>query len=275
MDFAIIRVGYGKNHLDSMFKRNIAEAHRVGIPCGFYWFSYALSPEDAIKEADYLCDAIKYYEPSYPLCFDYEYDSYNYALRNHTNPTEGDIVKIAIAFLNRVEERGYYAMNYTNLDFLRRGFSVLTERYDTWLAQWAVDKPSKPCGIWQYTSHHKVDGIVGYVDADYAYKDYPTLCKEVRTRYLEKQNTYNRVVNEILEGKWGNGDERKRRLTSAGYNYTIVQDLVNKKVIACNNVAHEVIQGLWGNGDERKKRLEDAGYPYSFVQSLVNAYMQG
>ncbi len=275
VDFVIIRVGYGKNHLDSMFKRNIAEAHRVGIPYGFYWFSYALSPEDAINEADYLCDAIKYYEPSYPLCFDYEYDSYNYALRNHTNPTESDIVKIATAFLNRIEERGYYAMNYTNIDFLSRGFKQLVSRFDTWLAQWAVDKPSKDCGIWQYTSHHKVGGISGFVDADYAYKDYPTLCKLVRDRYFEKEGKLNKVVNEILCGEWGNGEERKQRLIKAGYNYDVVQNLVNKKIIACNNVAHEVIDGLWGNGEERKLRLEEAGYPYSFIQSLVNAYMQG
>jgi hypothetical protein len=85
---------------------------------------------------------------------------------------------------------------------------------------------------------------------------------------------YNTVVNEILNGKWGNGEERKTKLEAAGYPYATIQDLVNKKIIACNNVAHEVIEGLWGNGEERKVKLEKAGYPYTFVQSLVNAYLK-
>ena len=81
------------------------------------------------------------------------------------------------------------------------------------------------------------------------------------------------IVNEILDGKWGNGDIRKQRIMKAGYSYSFIQSLVNKQIIACNNVAHEVIEGKWGNGNERKRRLKAAGYPYNFVQSLVNAYL--
>lgn len=35
------------------------------------------------------------------------------------------------------------------------------------------------------------------------------------------------VAKEILEGKWGNGAERKKKLTEAGYNYEDVQGIVN------------------------------------------------
>ena len=35
------------------------------------------------------------------------------------------------------------------------------------------------------------------------------------------------VAKEILEGKWGNGADRKKRLTEAGYNYEDVQGIVN------------------------------------------------
>lgn len=87
------------------------------------------------------------------------------------------------------------------------------------------------------------------------------------------------VAKEVIDGKWGNGEERKTRLTKAGYNYTAVQnkvnDLLNEKSAAkpsksIDEIAKEVIDGKWGNGDDRKKRLESAGYSYSEVQNKVN-----
>ena len=88
--------------------------------------------------------------------------------------------------------------------------------------------------------------------------------------------TVEQLAHEVLQGKWGNGAERKQRLTDAGYNYSAVQnkvnELVNKKpnTKSVDEVAREVIQGKWGNGAERKRRLEDAGYNYKEVQSKVN-----
>lgn len=85
------------------------------------------------------------------------------------------------------------------------------------------------------------------------------------------------LAKEVIEGKWGNGQERYDRLTAAGYNYDEVQGLVNdilhgktgdKKDL--ETVAKEVIQGKWGNGQERKDKLTAAGYNYSEVQALVN-----
>ena len=88
--------------------------------------------------------------------------------------------------------------------------------------------------------------------------------------------TVEQLAKEVLQGKWGNGAERKQRLTDAGYNYSEVQnkvnELVNKKpnTKSVDEVAREVIQGKWGNGAERKRRLEEAGYNYKEVQSKVN-----
>lgn len=80
------------------------------------------------------------------------------------------------------------------------------------------------------------------------------------------------VAKEVLQGKWGNGSERKTKLEKAGYSYSEVQkkvnELCNKKSI--EEVAKEVINGDWGNGSERKKKLTAAGYDYSAVQKKVN-----
>lgn len=85
------------------------------------------------------------------------------------------------------------------------------------------------------------------------------------------------IAQEVLAGKWGNGDDRKKALTAAGYDYSAVQAKVNelakgtaapKKSI--DAVAKEVLAGKWGNGADRKSALEKAGYNYSEVQKKVN-----
>ena len=86
------------------------------------------------------------------------------------------------------------------------------------------------------------------------------------------------MAKEVLAGKWGNGVDRKSRLTKAGYDYSKVQAAVNKLVKASqmtqdkiiNAVAHEVIIGKWGNGQERIDRLKAAGYDSGRVQKRVN-----
>ena len=84
------------------------------------------------------------------------------------------------------------------------------------------------------------------------------------------------VAREVLDGKWGNGADRKARLTAAGYNYDEIQANVNelckpKKTV--DQLAREVIAGQWGTGLNRKNRLTQAGYDYAAVQNRVNELM--
>lgn len=85
-----------------------------------------------------------------------------------------------------------------------------------------------------------------------------------------KTNT--EIAKEVISGKWGNGDDRKKKLTAAGYNFTEIQRKVNeilgKKSVTA--VAQEVVAGKWGNGSERKRKLMQAGYDYAAVQKEVN-----
>ena len=86
------------------------------------------------------------------------------------------------------------------------------------------------------------------------------------------------LAKEVLAGKWGNGDDRKNRLTAAGYDYGAVQARVNElcrqKSKSVDELAREVIQGKWGNGQDRKERLTAAGYDYSAVQRHVNEILR-
>lgn len=87
------------------------------------------------------------------------------------------------------------------------------------------------------------------------------------------------VAQEVLQGQWGNGDDRRHRLTAAGYDYAAVQTEVNRRMGAgapaahkksIDEVAREVIAGMWGNGATRRQRLGGAGYNYATVQRRVN-----
>lgn len=86
------------------------------------------------------------------------------------------------------------------------------------------------------------------------------------------------IAQEVLNGKWGNGEERKQKLAAAGYDYSAVQKIVNelcKKPAqpakkSNEEIAKEVLAGKWGNGAERKQKLEAAGYNYREVQNIVN-----
>ena len=191
IDFAICRAGYGKNNIDSTFKNNVAKASAAGVALGAYWFSYATTVAEAEKEADYLCDAVAAtgVKFTYPLCFDYEYDSYDKAAAAGKAPSNELITQMAEAFLARVKKRGYYPANYTNIDYLGKGFSKLTDRYDTWLAQWGTNTPSKDCTLWQYSSTGTISGVSGRFDMNYAYVDYPALIKKCGLNGFDNLNS--------------------------------------------------------------------------------------
>lgn len=87
------------------------------------------------------------------------------------------------------------------------------------------------------------------------------------------------LAREVIKGLWGNGSDRKNKLTSAGYDYDAVQKRVNELLYASSKksidtIAREVIRGDWGNGTDRKKRLIAAGYDYNAVQRRVNEILR-
>lgn len=99
-----------------------------------------------------------------------------------------------------------------------------------------------------------------------------------------EKKTISQIADEVIAGKWGNGDARKNALTAAGYNYSEVQAAVNAKVSGGSStsakksnaeIAKEVIAGKWGNGNDRKAKLEAAGYDYDAIQAEVNKQVGG
>lgn len=173
VEFAIIRSGYGKlvSQKDPTFDYNMQNAQRVGLDCGTYWYSYALTVEDAVAEAEACYEIIKDYDLTYPVYFDIEDPS-------QANLSAAQISAIIETFSTTLQEKGYYVGLYSYANFLTTHvFETVLNKYDVWVAHFDVPQPdfSSEYGMWQYSSTGSVSGINGHVDMDYAYINYPYL----------------------------------------------------------------------------------------------------
>jgi GH25 family lysozyme M1 (1,4-beta-N-acetylmuramidase) len=171
IDFAMIRSSFGDSNVDERLKTNVAGCEKYDIPYGFYHYCYAKTVAEAKKEARFFLKTIKKYSPEYPVVLDIEESFYN-------DMTRKQVTDIICAFMEELEDAGYYAMIYSYANFFKDNTTIsrLT-KYDIWVACWGdTDKLNSSYdyhyGMWQYSATGSVSGISGDVDLDYAYKDY-------------------------------------------------------------------------------------------------------
>lgn len=184
IDFAIIRVGYGtKGTIDAKFKRNADLCVSLGIPMGFYWYSYALDVDGAENEANAFLNAIKPYNPEYGCWFDME-DADGYK-KKHGMPSNGTLQDICYKFCELVENAGYYSGVYASESWFKNQLAgEKLARFDKWVAQWPTSGGSQKglsvnadsrsgLSMWQFTSMGRFNGYNGNLDTNYAYKTFP------------------------------------------------------------------------------------------------------
>lgn len=246
IDFVIIRVGYGvSGSIDSKFVRNADLCKSLGIPFGFYWYSYALNVDGARREAQHFLNAIAPYKDSYSYgCwFDME-DADGYKRKNGM-PSNQTLREMCKAFCETVEQAGYYVGVYASSSWFNNQLNGSElNAYDKWVAQWptsggkqraldvqASERTDKT--LWQFTSDAMFSGYNGRLDANYAYIDYPSLIRGVAPQPEPQpapapKKSNEEIAEEVKAGLWGNGTERKNRLEAAGYDYEVIQDIVNK-----------------------------------------------
>lgn len=180
IQFAILRASYGWFTEDKSFRNNVNGCESVSLPYGLYHYSYALNIEQARQEADGIIRLAKSCNPTYPIVLDME-DADGWKAKNGF-PTKEMLVQICEYICKRIEDAGYYAMIYASKSWFDTYLNdSRLNRFDKWLAHWGIAAPSMECGIWQYASNGKVNGIRGNIDMNYAYKDYPTLIKNMGT----------------------------------------------------------------------------------------------
>ena len=176
-DFVILRAGYGKvaKQKDDRFEEYYAGAKAHGINVGTYWYSYAMDEDEARQEADVFLATIKGKQFEYPVFYDVE-ESKQFELGKEK------LSSIIRAFLERVEAAGYFVGLYGSASSLvTHTENDIKEKYTIWLAHWCENTNySGAYGIWQHSCKGKVDGIIGDVDLDKCFVDYPERIKAKR-----------------------------------------------------------------------------------------------
>ena len=141
---------------------------------GAYWFSYARSVDEARKEAQACLEVIKPYKSriTYPVFFDFEYDSEAYAEKAGVTVDRRFVTDVTRAFCETIRSAGYIAGYYTNQDYYKNKlYPEELADYDLWLEDY-TGGPEYTCAIQQFTSTGKVNGISGNVDMNVAFKEY-------------------------------------------------------------------------------------------------------
>lgn len=173
IEFVMARAGFGDGNIDQEFERNAKECNRERIPLGVYWFSYAYTKEMARREAKQCVEIIRRYRIEYPVAFDFEEDSIDYAREQGVEITKDLATDFTREFCDEIRKSGYKPMFYTNLSDLEDYFDIRRLReYELWLAKYQHTLGVEDVDMWQYSSTGRVRGIRGDVDMDYSFKDY-------------------------------------------------------------------------------------------------------
>lgn len=222
VDFAIIRVGYGKDagQKDAMFETHYRGCKDAGIKVGVYHYSYCTNVSNAEKEAQNCLNYLDGKELDLPVFYDLEDKT---ILNNNVDATE-----ISLIFCNIIKENGYKAGVYANLNWFRNyidPYAILNEDNKIWLAQWDVEEPTAefPWQYWQFTNHVEVGNTS--CDGDFAIDSEIDSSDEPEPEPPDIEiDIYKSLAVDVIYGKYGNGQERKDAL---GVYYEDVQNIVN------------------------------------------------
>ena len=271
IEFAILKLGniydYDANYKDSKFDTNYKNARANGIKIGAYIYNYCNTIDTLKKGLEWAIKKLEGKELDLPFYLDME----DKDIQGETKET---LTNQCNEFARYVESKGYQAGVYANVNWLKNELNPndFDKKISVWVAQYYKEcQYTGKYDIWQYASDGSVRGISGNCDMNYLYNE--DIIKESETDTSDKK-TIDELAEEVIDGKWGDGEDRKTKLEKAGYDYDAVQDRVNeilsrpKKTIT--EVAKDVIDGKYGNGETRKKKLEAEGYNYDTVQAKVN-----
>lgn len=283
-DFCVIKATEGTNYKNRYFAAHCDKVLSRKKLLGVYHYANGGNPQ---KEADYFLAYVKKYIGKAILVLDWE------AKNNRLFGVKD--LEWCLQWCSYVQKKtGIKPLIYIQksaMDAVKKsGYGLWIAQYPDYVETGYQEHPwnegAYNCLIRQYTSVGKLSGYSGSLDLNKAYisaaswRKLATKAVKIATIKPVKKSV-NTIAREVLVGRWGNGVDRKSRLTKAGYDYAKVQSAVNKLVKASqmtqdkiiNAVAHEVIIGKWGNGQERIDRLKAAGYDPDKIQQRVNEIM--
>ena len=258
----IVKISESTTYLNPCLSAQVEQSN----PIGFYHFArFGGDVAEAEAEARFFLDnvptQVKY------LVLDYEDDPSGDAQAN-TNA--------CLRFMQMIADAGYKPIYYSYKPFTLENVDyqqILAQFPNSlWIAGYGLND-----GTANFEYFPSMDGIRWWQYSSNPFDKNIVLLDDEEDNVSSKNTikNLNTVANEVIQGLWGNGQERYDSLTNAGYDPQAVQDKVNEilnagEVADLNTVANEVIQGLWGNGQERYDSLTNAGYDPQAVQDKVN-----
>ena len=265
IEFVIIRAGFGRepSQVDNCFEKNYKNAKAAGLKVGAYWYSYAVSVNDARLEADACMQVLKGKTFDLPIFYDIEE-------RFQFDKGKSFCSQIAIAFCDKLKSNGLRPGLYMSISPLCNYITDEVQKaYPLWIAQYNnVCQYDGNYAIWQYSDSGKVSGVDGNVDMNYLHDE--NILKNNGS--ATKKKTVDQIAKEVIGGKWGNGDERKRRLTVAGYDYYAVQKRVNEIMQQPKPMfrEHSIVKVKSGAKDYSGRKLANFVYDTRFyIMELV------
>ena len=224
--FAIIRLGIGDNITsqdDKKLKEYIKECQDNGIPYAFYLVSYAKNLEGDESVQSEIAHTERLIQGTNPFCIFYDME-----IDNTIYLGKETLTSFAIKYCDYFKNLGYQVGVYANKNWFTNYLDydkLKSNGYKIWLAHYGIDKPSLECDIWQYSDKGNVEGInTNTTDLDIMYSNLIGSNQEPNSSNLK---SISEIVQEVINGVWGNGEDRKNRLISAGYNYNEIQAKVN------------------------------------------------
>ena len=167
-------LGYkgGKPYVDPTFERNYAACAARGIPVGVYFWLGSTVAGGMANTTAMLRSVLEGKTFQLPIAIDVE-DPKLKAL------TPAELSVLVRLYAAEIEHWGLYAMVYTYSNFADTALDMdVLAAYDLWLADYRGKRPTRPHGMWQYTSEGRISGVSGPVDLSHAYKDYPAIIKK-------------------------------------------------------------------------------------------------
>lgn len=235
IDFAMLKAGnIGDNikfWVGDAFYRNYNECTRLGIPVGVYLYCYCNEVENARQAGKEVAEFLKDKKLQLPVYIDMED-------KEIKGEGKDKLTDICIAFNTEIERSGKWAGVYANKDWFDNYLNkdVIKSKYTTWIAHFGanINKYKGEYDILQYSSAGHIEGIVGNVDMNEMYRNLiseingSTPAPQPAPQPVRKSNE--EIANEVIAGRWGNGNDRKNRLEAEGYDYNTIQDIVNQKL---------------------------------------------
>lgn len=233
--FAILRI-HQKSGIDTSFEHNYKGCKSNGILIGGYKYSYALTPAQAIDEAEDVLSVLGGRGLDFPVFYDLEWSQ-------QRSLGKQAVENIAVSFLTRIKKAGYKVGIYCNLDWYNNVLTDALKKYDCWIARYPANdngsvqerlRPSVGVG-WQYSSKGKVSGINGNVDMDVFYKDYRDSDKKGETKMgLTKEQIIQNVRNDAVDFAVKIANDN-----SHGYSQAVrsLYNIINPKSFDCSSLA--------------------------------------